>query len=265
MPRYRDMRIGEPDEQPVVQSDVVSRLCAAPLPSCSAMKKIFHALAALMLGSIIVTFVVQAWRSTAYLRANGQEGTLVIGQEYSSSRRAEPLLLKKIHTYTAVFGEHQVVIESDQQLVASKEYPIHYLTRDKIQSAPAAQLRPVSGALRLRTANDSTPVPADPTALFNRLVDRAVGVFSPEAEPSQVVTPEVKNTPGRPVPFQFGSTKESTLHLIWRNSDVIEWVALLLATMLFLTLLTNAWTLPFRAGRLCEEDENFVRPASRTA
>jgi hypothetical protein len=257
------MSIREPKEKPAVQSR--SAIAQSHSLLRSAMKKALHALAALMLGSLIAIYVLHVWQSTAYLRAQGREGTLVIEQQYVSSHWAEPLPLKKIHTYTAILApEHHVVVESDQQLARGTEYPIHFLTRDKTRNAPLAPLRPISGALRLRLANDGSPVPADPAALFERIVNKAVGTFDKQPASPTPPPPVVKDASSNSVQFQLGKINEPLFSIIWRNSDATEWVALALATTLFLTLVANAWMLPWRAGQR-QQNEDFVHPASRTA
>jgi hypothetical protein len=206
------------------------------------MKKTFYILASLILGGFIVMFVVNVWQGIAYVQTHGRAGTLVIG-ERSGVAWAHPLPLKKIHTYSAVFApNYQVVVQSDQELVEGREYPIRFLTRDKAQAAPMTLLRPIPGSVRLRNASDGAPASGQ---MLQSALAAAAGV------------------PAGFVPFLLGETSDNALELFKRNSHPAEWFALILALLCFKVLVSRAQAHPWRVASPKPPQKDPVHPALR--
>ncbi len=225
-------------------------------------KKIFYFLIALVIAGCIAKFVFEVWQSTAYVQTQGREGTLVIGQLYNASRWAGPLPLKKIHTYSATLApKYQVVIESDQELVAKRQYFIRFLPRNKAPGAPSPRFRPLPGTIRLRAADDGTPVKVEDTAIMERLVEAAIGPLGPGHDP---VMPGPQVVPGQhtgTTPFLLGGARESLLELIWGNSQTGEWIALMVAVMLCVVTFLHACAHPWRSRPPRSESKDFIHPA----
>lgn len=234
----------------------------------SDMKKILHILTALVIGGFLLMFIAHTWRGITYLRTHGREGTIVIGQQYSGDRWAAPLPLKKIRTYTATLaGKHQVVVESDQELEAGREYTIRFLTRDKVQSAPSIRLRPIPGALRLRAAGDAPPVQPNDIELMDRFVSTIMGALGPKKEASASNTdaelPRAPSVHSGAVPFLLGTTGTPLFKDLWSNSRSTEWAALFFGLLFLKSLVFHAWMLPWRVNRPRAERTDFVPTALR--
>lgn len=228
------------------------------------MKKTFYLIASLLLAGLIAAFIHSVWQTTAYIQNNSREGTLRIDRQYNASRWAEPLPLKKINTYTATLAPHyEVIVESDQELVAGRQYFIRFLTRDRTQGAPSSHLRPIPGTLRLRADDDGTPVKVEPTAVMDRLVKKAIGPLGP----GQVETPAadlaIPGHGGGSVPFLIGGARDNLLELVWNNSSTGEWLALLIAGLALNVTAINALTLPWRPRISKVDDKDFVHPSLR--
>lgn len=227
------------------------------------MKKVVYLLLSLGLGGVIVLFVAHALQSTAYVNTHGSAGTLMIDKTYGESRWSRPLPLKKIHAYTATLApNYEVVLESDQELAEQGSYQIRFLTRDKLDEAHRARLRPVPGAIRLRTAQDPAPTKKDATIPINILIDKAMGtahVTKAPAPPAPVL-----GTSTAYVPFLLVSENENFVETLWRNSRPGEWVFLVLAILLLNGLVKHAWTLPWRRLVSKADQKDFVHPSLRT-
>lgn len=225
------------------------------------MQKIFYFFSTLILGALVAAVAFDLWRTHTYVQANGREGTLVVGQRYNASRWATPLPLKKIHTYAARMApNYDVVIESDQELAPKQQIFIRYLTVDASQAAAmATRFRPVSGMIRLRTEADGTPVAIEPTGPLDHMLAKAMG--TPAKAPTTVDTkrPAFKET-GKGSPFLIGGANDNLLELVWNNSSATEWIFGAIMLFLLQALAINAWTLPWRKFRPCDEDKSFVHP-----
>jgi hypothetical protein len=229
------------------------------------MHKAFNLLISLGLAFVIGWLGWNTWETTRYFQENGREGRLQIGRSYNSSRWAEPLPLKKIHTYTALLEpKYEVLIESDHQLAENTTVFIRFLTRDLGASIDGFSVRPLVNTIRIRTAADGSPVKLDDTDAFDRLVDRAMGPVGPgvyvRARPQAEAAPDrAKPT----VPFVIGGAQDSTMELIWKNSTVGEWVAYGLLVLLFKAWFLYAWSLSWRPVGSITERKDFVHPSMR--
>jgi hypothetical protein len=147
--------------------------------------------------------------------------------------------------------------------VPGHRYPIRFLARDKLPEAPSARLRPVPGAVRLRTPADPEPATEDPTAPMDRLMNQAMGVNGTDetalSNPS-ATTPDIR---GGAVPFLLGKRSDHLFALVWNNSRAIEWVALALLLLFFQALFNHARALPWFAGKSRADDKDFVHPSLR--
>ena len=227
------------------------------------MKKAFYLLISLGLAGFIVVFVAHALQATAYVNTHGSEGTLVIDKAYGESRWSRPLPLKKVHAYTATLApNHEVVLMSDQVLDEQRSYQIRFITREKLGEARRARLRPIPGAIRLRTANDPAPVKKDATTLFNILIDRAMGTAVVRT-PSGLAPPAL-GTSTAYVPFLLVADDENFIETLWHNSRPGEWAFLLIAVLLLNALVKHAWILPWRRPTSKADQKDFVHPSLRT-
>lgn len=224
------------------------------------MNKTLYLIATLVITGLIAVLTIDVWRSHDFIRKQGIEGTLRIGQRYNATRWAEPLPLKKIHTYTATLSPRfEVIIESDQDFAPGKDVFIRHL---KLGGMPAPEtsrlLRPLSGSIRLRTPADGSPDPVDPTAPMNRALDKAMGTStsSARAEGSVATNPDQQ-----PVAFLVGGTNDGLFELIWNNSRIGEWTLLVFALFFLQAFAINAWTLRWREYNPHEQDKDFVHPS----
>lgn len=227
------------------------------------MKKLFYILASLAVGAVVGVFVFQALRNTTHLRTHGREGTVMIDQRYSESRWSRPLPLKKIHAYTATLEpRHEVIVESDQPLDENRSYSILFLTRDQADEARRTLLRPISGAIRLRTANDPVPTRKDPTDPMNRLMSKAMGsATGPKASQASPDSQDIDKNAS--VPFLIVRSGENFIQTLWGNSRIGEWIFVLAALLLFNALCRHAWKLPWGATVAAADKKDFVHPSLR--
>ena len=229
------------------------------------MKKIFWFLVSLAIAASLGSLLWNSWLTTKYFQEQGTQATLRIGNKYNASRWAEPLPIKKIHAYAAtLLPDHEVLIETDQELDKGKEYFVRFLTRDV--SAPARELsiRPLVSDIRLKSEADGTPVKLADTDLMDHFVDKAMG---PPAKGVYIAKrPEAEAAPdhNKPtVPFYFAGAKDSTLEITWNNCTLGEcfivgaW--LLVLQMVFI----HAWITPFSNRRAGSERADFVHPSQR--
>ena len=229
------------------------------------MNKAINLIISLGLAFVIGWLGWNTWQTTRYFQDHGREGRLKIGRIYNASRWAEPLPLKKINTYTAQLEpKHEVLIESDQQLPENTTVFIRFLSRDLGSSISTFSVRPLVNTIRLRTAEDGSPVKIDDTDAFDKLVDQAMGPVGPgvyvRARPQAEAAPDrAKPT----VPFIIGGAQDSTIELIWKNSTVGEWVVYGLLILLFKIWFIHAWSLSWRAPRSVTERKDFVHPSMR--
>jgi hypothetical protein len=225
--------------------------------------KILYAVLSLILTAFIALIAMNVWRSHAYIKEQGAEGVLVIGHQYNASRWAEPLPLKKLHVYTATLApNYQVVIETDQSLAPRSQVFIRHLAlNDRAVDRLDGFLRPVSGRIRIRTSADGAPVVADPTAPLDKAVNKAMGNPQAAPVPGAFHAPDLSKNAAV---FLIGGAKDGTLELIWNNSGPAEWIALFLALFLLQSFAINAWTLPWRERKPCDEEKGFVHPSLET-
>jgi hypothetical protein len=224
------------------------------------MNKTLYLIATLVIAGLLAAVTIDVWRSHDFIKTQGIEGTLRIGQRYNASRWAEPLPLKKIHAYTATLAPRfEVIVESDQYLTPGKQVFIRHL---ELGGKPAPEtshlLRPLAGSIRLRTEADGAPAKIDPTAPLNQALDKAMGTpaASSRTEGSTATNPDQK-----PVAFLIGGANDGLFELIWNNSRAGEWVLLLFVLFLLQAFAVNAWTLPWREYKPLEQDKEFVHPS----
>jgi hypothetical protein len=223
------------------------------------MKKILLLLGSLLGAGVIGLLVFDAWKTAELIRREGVEGSLKIDRQYNASRWAAPVPIKKIHVYAATLvPAYEVVVETDQELVPGKTYFVRFLTRDKAQPLREQALRPVSGGMRPRVAEDGKPPVADPTAALDRLVEKAMGSTERPAGARPAAGQQAKS-----VPFFFGGANDNVIELIWNNSASGEWV--LLCVLVMLTAMTglNGIFTPWREMRRSSEADDFIHPAMR--
>lgn len=230
------------------------------------MKKLFYYLVALVVFGCVALFAFETWKTTAYVRTQGREAAVVIGERYNASRWSAPLPLKKIHIYAATLApNHGVVIESDQELVAGRQYFIRYLTRDDTPGAPVTWLRPLPGKIRLRAPDDGAPSKIDPTALLDRVVASALGTSHvDETRPNPAASHALPGRHADWVPVLFGGAGDHLLELIWKNSQPAEWLAVFFALLFVQFALVSAWAHPWRKRRSPSLRKDFQHPAMRT-
>jgi hypothetical protein len=187
------------------------------------MNKLLYIFIAVIIASVAGTFVVQTWRSTAYVRTEGRGGTVVIDEHDDIAHRtATPLPLKTLRIYTATLApNHAVQIESDQHLVAGGEYDIRFLAYDQVQAMPASFLRPIPGTIHpLNNAADT-------------------------------------------VPFLLVDANDGMMEILWENSRIGEWLAVAGALLVSTFLLIHALALPGRVRPRPSERKDFVHPSLR--
>lgn len=93
------------------------------------MKKIFWFLVSFAIAASLGALLHNTWKTAEYFQAKGREATLKVGKKYNASRWTSPVPLKQIHAYTAtLLPDHEVLIESDQDLAEGKEYFIRLLS-----------------------------------------------------------------------------------------------------------------------------------------
>ena len=222
------------------------------------MKKTLLILASIALTGLLVILVSDTWRTTEAIREQGREGALKIEGQYNSSRWTSPVPLKKIHTYTATLvPDHEVVVQSDQDLTSGRQYFIRFLSRENTPAVRAEALRPIAGSMRLRLISDGRPDATESTAAMYRMLAKAM-----EGEEPGVAASGQDRTSDS-VPFLLGGANDSTLELIWANSRPGEW--LLLAVLLLITkaLALKAWFTPWRPRRIKADRTEFVHPTLR--
>lgn len=231
-----------------------------PMPS---LNKIFYILISLILAALVALIATDVWRSHTYIKNQGTEGVLIIGQQYNASRWAEPLPLKKLHVYTATLApSYQVVLETDQKLAPRSQVFIRHLAlNDMTADRLDGFLRPVSGRIRMRTADDGAPVAVAATAPLEKAVNKAMGNAEAAPAPGLFYAPDLSRNAAT---FLIGGAKDPTLELIWNNSGPGEWIALFFALFLLQSFVINAWTLPWREKKPCDEEKDFVHPSMQT-
>lgn len=221
--------------------------------------KILYTVLSLILAALVAIIATDVWRSHAYIKDQGTAGVLSIGQKYNASRWAGPLPLKKLHVYTATLApNHQVLIETDQNLAPRSQVFIRHLAlNDRTIDRLDGSLRPVSGRIRMRTPADGVPVGIPTTAPLDKAVGKAMGNPAPPSVPAGH-NPDLSQNAAS---FLVGGANEGTLELIWSNSGAGEWIALFFALFLLQSFAINAWTLPWRERKACDEDKDFVHPS----
>jgi len=224
------------------------------------LNKILYTLVSLILAALVAVIATDVWRSHAYIKDQGTEGVLTIGQKYNASRWSEPLPLKKLHVYTATLApSYQVLIETEQDLAPrSRVFIRHLALNDMTVDRLDGSLRPVSGHIRIRTPADGAPTGVSTTAPLEKAVDKAMGNQPAAPAPGSLYSPNLSQNAAA---FLIGGAKDGTLELIWNNSGPGEWIALFFALFLLQSFAINAWTLPWRERKPSDEDKDFVHPS----
>jgi hypothetical protein len=220
------------------------------------MKKILWFLFGVLLVVGLGMMVRNAWQTAAYFEANGRVGTLKVGKKYNASRWTTPLPLKKIYTYTAVLApDHEVLIESDQSLEEDKEYSVRFLLRDRATEGRRLSLRPLAGAIRLKSEADGTPVKLADSDLFDRAVAKAMGPmgegYHEQARPVAEAAPSHEKPT---VPYLFAGAEDPVPQVIWNNTTLGEWLIAIIWGFTAQLAFLQAWPraarrqLPGKAG-----------------
>lgn len=229
------------------------------------MKKILWFLVALALAAGLYLVFAKAWNSTKYFHEKGRDATLKVGRKYNASRWSSPLPIKKIHSYLAVLSpDHEVLIESDQDLKEGTEIFVRFLLRDAATAAEEAKLWKFTGSIRLKSEADGTPVRLKDTNIFDRTVEKAMG---PLGEGAYVPPVEVaENAPDRDkptVPFLIAGAQDAPLEMLWNNTSVGEWIILGFWVLLIKMIVLHAWSTPFNPNRTGADKKGFVHPSLR--
>lgn len=230
------------------------------------MKRLLLLILGLGLAFALGALALNVRDTTRYFVAHGREATLEIQQRYNAERWASPLPVKKIFTYSArLLPKYDVLIETDQELKPGQTVTIRFLTRDVAAEALALSQRPLVNTIRLRGADDGSPVKVEETDAFDRLVDKAMG---PPAEGVYVkprAVAEAAPTREKPtVPFLIEEPGDTTWSLIVRNSRAGEWIFLVLGVLIALSFLNAAYERQKAAMRPDSRGKKFVHPSLRT-
>ncbi len=225
------------------------------------LSKLLYTAVTLVMTAFLAIIAIDTWRGHSYIKANGREGVLLIGQKYNNSRWAEPLPLKKVHSYTATLApNYDVVIATDQELAPRSQIFIRHLSlNDPEVDRLEGIFRPLSGRIRLRTPEDGKPLAIDPTVPLEKAVNKAMGnQRAPEDGRPAQTGPDLSLASAA---FLVGGSNDGVFELIWNNTRATEWIALGLAVFLLQAFAINAWTLPWRKPRPCDEDKDFIHPS----
>jgi len=184
------------------------------------MNKILYLIATLVIAGLVTALTADLWRSHDFVRTNGHEGTLLIGQRYNASLWSEPLPLKKIHAYTATLApNYEVIIKSDQDFVAGQRVKIRHLKLGtQFPTSDNRFLRAISSNIRLRTEADGTPASVDLTAAGAHALDKAMGTNSAAWHDGSVAT----NPSQIATAFLVGGANDGIPELIWNNNRAGE-------------------------------------------
>ncbi len=230
------------------------------------MKRLFLLLFAAGLAFGLGHIGWNVWHTTRYFEEHGREATLVIGERYSTARWSQPIPFKRIHLYTArLEPDHEVVIETDQELAPNSTIPIRFLSRDAAEQIDRFSLRPVANTVRLRSDADGAPVRVEATNAFDRLIGRAMGPPAPgvhvASRPNVREAAPARDKPS--VPFLITPPGAGTWSLLWQNSRALEWIAFGFGVMAVQSLLGAAWARQKAAMKKSSRDADFVHPADR--
>ena len=223
------------------------------------MKKTLLLIVSFILTCFVAILLVDIWETTAVVQQEGRTGTLKIERQYNASRWDSPLPLKKINVYTATLApKHAVIIETDQELVAGREYFIRFLPRDKASAVRERALRPIAGSLRARLAADGKPDGIVSTDAMDRALEKAMG----DAPKGDVAAPATDHA-NKSVSFLIGGANDGVLELIWQNSTVGEWLVLIALLFLTKALLLSAWFTPWSERESKADRPKFIHPSLR--
>jgi hypothetical protein len=230
------------------------------------MKKIFWFLASFALLAALGLLLKNSWDTAKFIQTQGREATLKVGKKYNTSRWSAPIPLKKIHAYTAVLlPDHEVLIESDQELPPGTEYFIRFLTRDIAEQGRALSRLPLVNTMRLKSEADGTPVKLADTDLMDRAIDKAMGppaegVFVAQRPVAEAAPDRAKPT----VPFLFTGSKDPVPEVLWNNSTIGELFVIAAWAFMSLFFFLHAWSVPLFPGRKAgSERKDFVHSSQR--
>lgn len=230
------------------------------------MKKIFWFLVSFALLAALGLLLKNSWDTVEYFQDQGRQATLKVGKKYNASRWTEPLPLKKIHAYTAtMLPDHEILIESDQELGEGTEYFIRFLTRDVAETGRALSRLPLVNTIRLKSEADGTPVKIADTDLMDRAIEKAMGppaagVYVAPRAVAEAGPDRVKPT----VPFLFTGSKDPVPEVLWNNSTIGELFVIAAWAFMSLFFFLHAWSIPFFPNRKAgSERKDFVHPSQR--
>lgn len=230
------------------------------------MKKILWFLFGFALAGGLAAVLRNSWQTASYFKEHGREASLTIGQKYNASRWMEPIPIKKVHSYVAILApDHELVIESDQQLKEKDEYFVRFLLRDSADAARELSFRPLVGTMRLKSEADGKPVRLADTNIFDRAVDVAMGppaegVYVRPRETAEAAPDHQKPT----VPFVFAGANDSAFEIMIHNSSVGEWIIAGLWLIAIKMVILHAWVTPFDPNRKTGvERKGWVHPSMR--
>ena len=230
------------------------------------MKKILWFVFGFVLAAGLGAMIWNTWATARYFEANGRAGTLKVGKKYNASRWSSPIPFKKLHTYTAVLApNHEVLVESDQDLEENKEYFIRFLLRDRAVEGRKLSLRPLAGAIRLKSEADGTPVKLADTDLFDSVVTKAMGPMGEGYYERPKAVAEAAPSHSRPtVPYLLAGAGDPVLEVIWNNSTLGEWLVAAIWVFIIQIALLQGWSTPFNPNRrVGSERKDFVHPSMR--
>ena len=229
------------------------------------MKRVFLLLLGLGLAALIGRLGWNTWQSARFILDQGREATVVIGKRYNAERWTSPLPIKKVYTYTAKMEpKYEVLLETDQDLKDGQTLAIRFLTRDLAADLVDYSMRPVVNTLRLRGAEDGSPVKVEDTELFDAMVDKWMGPPAPGTYIRQRPQAEKAPNTGKPtVPFAFAEKGATTWDVVWSNSRVQEWILLGMGLLGVQTLLLSAYDHHKDSRLKKSRGKKFVHPSLR--
>lgn len=230
------------------------------------MKKIFWFLVSFALLAALGLLLKNSRDTVRYFQDQGRQATLKVGKKYNASRWTEPLPLKKIHAYTAMMlPDHEILIESDQELGEGTEYFIRFLTRDIADAGRALSRLPVVNTIRLKSEVDGTPVKLADADLMDRAIEKAMGPPAKGVYVPQRVVAEAGPDHAKPtVPFLFTGSKDPIPEVLWNNSTIGELFVIAGWAFMGLFLFLHAWSVPLFSSRKAGSERNdFVHPSQR--
>ena len=228
------------------------------------MKRLILLLLGVGLGALIGMVGWNSWQCARFFHDQGREATVVIGKRYNAERWTTPPI-KQIRSYTAKLEpQYEVLLETDQELKDGETRQIRFLTRDLATDLVDYSMRPVANSLRLRAAEDGSPVKIEDTRLFDEMVDKWMGPPGPGVQIRPRAQAEAAPSHAKPtVPFVFAEKNDGPWDILWTNSRIQEWALLGLGLLGVQSLLLAAYDRQKDARLKSVRGKKFVHPSLR--